>query len=1607
MKIWRRTIAVVSTFALLLNSLSAPIIVLAQTTTPEPTSAPTDSPLSTETAAPTETPTTAPDATIEPTSTPTTTPDASPTVTVAPSPDASPAATDSASPTPSDQPVQNRDQNSNPTTAGPPSDSNQPAVSEPSASPLITPIATPISSGKEETITTTIVATNIFPSTVQNDIFKLITDKLDYSPIEIAVITGSDFNPNKTYSLTVSSADDPATSTTVDVTTDIAGSFTYNYQLDGNYRPNYKVEAKDGEFLVASTSFTDSGPDLNITKTNNASDEVILGNSFVWTIVARNIGSNDADFDNGENILVDNLPLGPTYSVNSVSASNVSHSDRISCTIVSSNLTCVTTGNDVIFDHNPDGTLTIAISVTPATTGTLDNPRSGGQCKVDPNNVISESNGSNNSCSNDVEVISADTIRICHASSSDSNPFVSESPNIRNDGSLTGGHLNHTGPLYPIDDWGDIIPPYHYGSFNYSGLNWPAGQSIWDNGCVIPPPSCDSTIIYEKTGDFDNSEINIDFINNVGVDGNPDSIKITAKTGYELTKVELTVEDDSHGDFYDYSSQVTSGVTFNPNPGKDIDKARVTIKRICTPLTGTITIVKDSQPDDPDDITFYLTGSVSDFFNLDDDSDATLPNTDTFTDLTAGTYTVREDFVPTRWTPSTITCSDDNSHGNLPTAPTATVNLAAGEDVTCTFTNIRKTGTLIVKKVVVGSNESASNFSFQIDGGTAQPFEADGQNELTVKTYPYTITEPTVVGYTTTYDNCNDVWVYENQSTTCTITNTRDAGNITFEKQIVGTPTDPNVWTFNITGTNGNFTAKNGDTKSLPLGTYTITESGGPTNYHWFSSSGVCSGPDGSDGTLTVTSNGGICTIVNKRDVSAFTAQKLDENNQPIAGWKFKLNDDGWVETDSQGQVLFGSLETGNYTVTEESRSGSYLSEVTSTGNLCQKIESNNNSATVTVPYSVNPVCVFKNVPIPKYEGSDSCPIERPIKKLIGTHTISSADANGEVLSEVLNGNSYLFEASGTFSPTSAPGYVSDAAYTWLNGLLASQYGISGTPPDYGAHALLADLGGGMGIVNWGVPNNGDHTYGFYYTPTLSSPQFVIGDRWSDWYGTSFDTQAGMYDNTGDLTLNVYSCEQSPVKVVATKVVCDNEADLPNWGNHGASIGASTAQDYVDSHPGCHIEPDWQFQYAPSGGSYGDFQTNASALDSPWTTFSGSVDVDPTILDGKIEVREVISDNTYIGFTNDAPTTSDPHSAEIYCNGDVYNYDNWEWINNPQPGNTYYCVAFNAKNYGSVTVTKYNDLDQDGVWDQGDGEDGEPTLNDWDIVLDETTQPTVGGETTFSNLTPGNHSLNEILQGGYIQTNIQCFYDDDRAGQFEEDGYFVNVIPGENVQCYIGNFQERPEVSISKTNNRGGGMNAGNTVDYSLTLTNTGNINISDITIQDILPGGFTYVAGSTTGEISSDPSISGSVLTWSGFQGLGTGGSITIHYQAVSASDLADGLYVNFATCRASKGYDNFKASNVESREVECDSANSTVKIGNGISFSGSLGGQVLGISTVLGASTILPATGSSTTLLVVALTALGVGLFLRMYDVKITRKSTRKVVRSAEKKGKKHAKK
>ncbi len=81
---------------------------------------------------------------------------------------------------------------------------------------------------------------------------------------------------------------------------------------------------------------------------------------------------------------------------------------------------------------------------------------------------------------------------------------------------------------------------------------------------------------------------------------------------------------------------------------------------------------------------------------------------------------------------------------------------------------------------------------------------------------------------------------------------------------------------------------------------------------------------------------------------------------------------------------------------------------------------------------------------------------------------------------------------------------------------------------------------------------------------------------------------------------------------------------------------------------------------------------------------------------------------------------------------------------------------------------------------------------------------------------------------------------------------------------------------------------------YTITVQNPNDTAVSLSSITDTLPAGFSYTAGSSTGATTSDPSVSGSNLTWTGPFSVAAGGSVSVHF-GVTVALTAD-TYFNQA---------------------------------------------------------------------------------------------------------------
>ncbi len=279
----------------------------------------------------------------------------------------------------------------------------------------------------------------------------------------------------------------------------------------------------------------------------------------------------------------------------------------------------------------------------------------------------------------------------------------------------------------------------------------------------------------------------------------------------------------------------------------------------------------------------------------------------------AGTYNIVET-AAAGYTTSYDNCSD--------------MVIANGGTATCTVTNDDQPGTLIVKKIVINDNggtKVASDFSFAVNGGDAISFEADGENSLNVNAGNYTILEPSVDGYTASYENCSNLDIPNGGSTTCTITNNdapvEELPATLIVKKIVVNDNDgtklASDFSFSVNGAAVvTFEADGQNDFSVSAGTYSIVETaadGYAVTYENCSNVVIASG-----GTAT-------CTITNNdvpvEEVPATLIVKKivvndDGGTKIVSDFSFAVNDGGAVSFEADGQNDF-SVDAGTYSVVE------------------------------------------------------------------------------------------------------------------------------------------------------------------------------------------------------------------------------------------------------------------------------------------------------------------------------------------------------------------------------------------------------------------------------------------------------------------------------------------------------------------------------------------------------------------------------------------------------------------------------------------------------------------------------------------------------------------
>ena len=296
---------------------------------------------------------------------------------------------------------------------------------------------------------------------------------------------------------------------------------------------------------------------------------------------------------------------------------------------------------------------------------------------------------------------------------------------------------------------------------------------------------------------------------------------------------------------------------------------------VITPESGFLTIVKVATGGSADFVfnaSAPSTGGVSSWTITGSGSVALIPYAPTTT------LDLNED-IPSLWQLDAASCviQPSTSTGTpdaLPFAGPASkgvqnLTIQSGLETVCTFNDSlrRRDGALIVKKLVInndGGTKVATDFSFSVNVGTATAFLQDGGdplkglNNLTVDEGTYSVVEPSVAGYTTSYDNCTDVFVPDGGSATCTITNDDQQAYITVEKVVNndhGGTAQPDDFLLTLDGS----ATTSGTPIPVDPGTYTAGET--PLSGYTFDGfSGDC---DSNGETTVALGESKTCTLTN------------------------------------------------------------------------------------------------------------------------------------------------------------------------------------------------------------------------------------------------------------------------------------------------------------------------------------------------------------------------------------------------------------------------------------------------------------------------------------------------------------------------------------------------------------------------------------------------------------------------------------------------------------------------------------------------------------------------------------------------------------------------
>ena len=322
---------------------------------------------------------------------------------------------------------------------------------------------------------------------------------------------------------------------------------------------------------------------------------------------------------------------------------------------------------------------------------------------------------------------------------------------------------------------------------------------------------------------------------------------------------------------------------------------------------------------------------------------------------------------------------------------------------------------------------------------------------------------------------------------------------------------------------------------------------------------------------------------------------------------------------------------------------------------------------------------------------------------------------------------------------------------------------------------------------------------------------------------------------------------------------------------------------------------DGTFDFTSTGG----LPSPASGGDFSLTTSDGSVTQDFSVLPGDFTVAESVPGGWNLSGLSCTKPNEDGHNG-----GTVDSENSSQADINVASGGFVQCTFTNTK-LATLIVKKVVDNSNGG----GTKGPGDFSIHVTTAGLDLPNSPAPGSSTgtTYSDLLPGLYAVSEDAVSGYSLTSNTC------AGG-------VNIDAGATVTCTLTNTSAAPpppppppppapkvDLQITKTGTPNPAT-LGNTVTWSMVVSNNGPNGATGVTVGDPLPAGTTFVSVSTT-----QGTCTGGVLVSCQLGSMAVGSSVTI---TLVTTATTTGTVTNTATTVANEQETN-TANNTASASV------------------------------------------------------------------------------------------